>query len=327
MHRITYITLLAAGTSLSATALAQTPILTAEGSFGAGSANEHSFEVEAGQTIEVVARGGEGIDTTLTANLPNGESVQNDDYDGFHAGFMRSFATGGTVNIEVNPLSRGDSGGGYTLTVVALPPADALAIGSSIDGQLTGGARDRYQVNGNAGDRVVIDLRSFDFDSYLTVTDGAGNELTDDDGGDEGYNSRLQYRFEEDGAITITASSLGSSSGRYNLSVERLDIEQDMQHQGALAAGDARAYDGKLYDTYEIEGEAGETISITLESDDFDTVLFLSNPDGTNLGRNDDGPDGSNSELTVRLFETGTHTIYVTGLFDDTGEYTLTVYR
>ena len=326
MHRMTFITLLAAGASLSAAALAQTPILTAEGSFGAGSSNEHRFEVEAGQTIEVVARGGAGIDTTLTANLPNGESIQNDDYDGLHAGFTRSFTTSGTVNVEINRLS-GDSGGGYTLTVVALPPAETLAIGASIDGRLTAGARGRYQVNGNAGDRVVIDLRSFDFDPFLTVTDGAGNEFTDDDGGDEGYNSRLQYRFDEDGTITITASSLGSPSGRYNLSVEPLNIEQAMQHEGALAAGDARAYDGKLYDAYEIEGEAGETVSITLESDDFDTVVYLSNPDGTSLGRNDDGPSGSNSELTVRLLDTGTHTIYVTSLFDDIGEYTVTVYR
>ena len=90
---------------------------------------------------------------------------------------------------------------------------------------------------------------------------------------------------------------------------------------------DERAYDGKLYDVYEIDGEAGDTLSVTLESDDFDTVVYVSNPDGTNLGRNDDGNDGTNSELIVRLFESGTHKVYVTALSDDSGDYTLTIFK
>ena len=328
MHRITLLSLIVAGAALSAAAGAQSTILTVEGSFGVGSANEHSFQVEAGQTIEVIARGSSmDVDTTLTATLPNGESIYNDDHDGFDAGFVRTFTIGGTVNVEVSPLSGDDTGGGYTLTVIALPPAEELAVGESIDGRLTGGSGDRYQVSGGAGDRVVIDLRSYDFDAYLTVTDAAGNEFTDDDGGDEGFNSRLQYRFDGDGPITITAGSLGASSGRYTLSVEPLSTEQVVRHDGALTADDPRAYDGKLYDAYELEGQAGDTVSVTLESEDFDTVVYVSNPDGTNLGRNDDGTDGTNSELIVRLLESGTQTVYVTALSDDTGEYVLTIYQ
>jgi hypothetical protein len=314
---------LASGAALAQT---QTEILNEEGRFGAGSENEHSFEVEAGQTIEVIARGG-NIDTTLNATLPNGEAVYNDDYDGLDAGFMRTFTTGGTVNVEVSPLSGGTTTGSYTLEVRALPPAAELDIDGEVDGRLTGGSGDRYQVTGSAGDRIVIDLKSYDFDAYLTVTDMNGNEFTDDDGGDQGYNSRLQYRFAEDGAITITAGSLGSAEGRYTLSVGALTSEQVAEHQGVLDNEDMRAYDGKRFDVYEIEAEAGETLSVMLESDDFDTVVYVSNPDGSNLGRNDDGTDGTNSELIVTAFDSGVHKIYVTALSDSTGNYTLTIYK
>ncbi|NKI35180.1 hypothetical protein HFP89_08375 [Wenzhouxiangella sp. XN79A] len=328
MNRIIAASVIAAGLSWTVAAQGQTEILTAEGRFGAGSPNEHRFDVEAGQTIEVIARGiGVGADTTLNATLPNGESLYNDDYDGLDAGFVRTFATGGTVSVEVSPLSGSAAEGGYRLIVRALPPAATMAIGDTVQGRLIGGTGDRYQVVGQSGDRVVIDLKSYDFDAFLTLTDSAGNEYTDDDGGDEGYNSRLQYSFREAGTVTITAGSLGSADGRYTLAVEPLSTENVVRHEGALTPDDPRAYDGQLYDAYEIEGQAGDTVSIALESDDFDTVVYIANPDGTNLGRNDDGTDGTNSELIVRLFETGAHTIYVTALSDATGDYVLTIYQ
>lgn len=329
MNKPTLSTLAAAGLLVAGSAFAQTEILSIDGTFEAGApnaSNRHSFSVEAGQSIEVIVRG-DSIDTALNATFPNGESFYNDDYDGLDAGFMRTFQTAGTVEVEARPLSSGETGS-YTVVVRELPPPAELGIGERINGRLTGGSGDRYTITGSEGQRIVIDLKSYDFDAYLTLVDEAGNEISDDDGGDEGFNSRLQYHFRQAGTVTITAGSLGGGDeGRYELITEALSSDQVAMHDGRLESGDDRAYDGKLYDVYEIQGQAGETLSITLESDDFDTVVYVSNPDGTNLGRNDDGNDGTNSELIVRLYESGTHKVYVTALSDDSGSYTLTIFK
>lgn len=315
------------GLLLSAAAPAQQEIQAFEGSFAVTApdkTNRHSIDVEAGQTIEVIVRGN-GIDTELNARLPNGEMLYNDDYDGFDAGFVRTFARAGTLQVEASPLSSGETGP-YRVVVNAMPPAAGIGIGDVVTERLTAASGDRYTLAGREGQRVLIDLKSYDFDATLTLNAADGSQLTDDDGGDEGYNSRLQYMFPADGSVTITAGSLGST-GRYELSVAAMDSEQVAQYDGALEVSDRRAYDGKLYDVYEIDGEAGAMLSVTLESNAFDTVVHVSNPDGTNLGSNDDGPDGTNSELLVRFRESGTHEIYVTALSDGTGTYRLTVFK
>lgn len=328
MNRMIHSTLVASGLLLSASAMGQVEILSIDGTFAADApdrSNRHAIEVEAGQTLEVIVRG-DGIDTALEARMPDGESYYNDDYEGLDAGFVRSFPVAGTILVEAKPLSSGETGS-YTLVVNSMPPAADFAIGDVISGRLSGGGSDRYRITGRKDQRIVIDLKSYDFDAALTLVDASGNEISDDDGGDEGYNSRLQYHFREAGSVTITAGSFGGGDGRYEFSVEALDNEQVAQHDGALEAGDPRTYDGKLYDVYEIEGEAGEMLSLTLESNAFDTMVHVSNPDGTNLGSNDDGHDGTNSALIVRLVESGTHRIYVTALADSTGSYTLNVFR
>lgn len=329
MNRNILTSLATAGLLATGSAFAQTEVMSVDGTFGANApdaSNRHNVNVEAGQTLEFIVRG-DGIDTALNARLPSGESLYNDDYDGLDAGFMRTFTSSGSVEVEARPLSSSDTGS-YTLVVREMPPATEIAIGDAVTGRLTGGSGDRYQITGEAGQQIIIDLRSYDFDAYLTLVDAAGNEISDDDGGDEGFNSRLQYSFGDAGTVTVTAGSLGSGSeGRYEFSVEGLDTEQIAQHSGELDAGDERAYDGKLFDVYEVEGNAGDTLSVKLESNAFDTVVYVSNPDGTSLGYNDDGNDGTNSELVVRLYQTGTHKVFVAPLSDDSGPYTLTIFK
>lgn len=327
MNRIIPSALAATALLMSASALAQVEILVIDGNFGPdapGKTDRHAIDVEAGQTIEVIVRGN-GIDTTLEARMPNGEMYYNDDYDGLDAGFVRTFSSADTILVEASPLSMGETGS-YQVVVNSLPSARELAIGDVITEQLTTTGGDRFTVTGDEGERILIDLKSYDFDALLTLVAADGTEISDDDGGDEGYNSRLQYMFREAGSVTVTAGSMGST-GRYELSVGSLDSEQVAQHDGSLEAGDSRTYDGKLYDVYEIEGQAGEMLSVTLESNAFDTVVHVSNPDGTNLGSNDDGHDGTNSELMVRLREPGAHKIFVTALSDSTGPYRLTVFK
>jgi len=85
--------------------------------------------------------------------------------------------------------------------------------------------------------------------------------------------------------------------------------------------------DGSLYDEHTLDGVAGQTVTITLESPDFDTYLFLIGPDGNVVAENDDiSAENLNSELTVTLEADGVYTIVANG-FDaqSQGAYTLTV--
>ena len=65
---------------------------------------------------------------------------------------------------------------------------------------------------------------------------------------------------------------------------------------------------------YSIQLIAGDQIAIDLTSEVFDTVVILLGPDGKNVGKNDDGPDGtSNSLLFVRIKESGKYVVRVQG--------------
>lgn len=101
-----------------------------------------------------------------------------------------------------------------------------------------------------------------------------------------------------------------------------------LQEQGQLEPGDAvLEADGSLYDRYSLEGQAGQQITITLESSAFDTYLLLINADGNKIGESDDiDQTNSNSSLTITLPANGTYTIVVNS-YDNTGRgsYRLTV--
>jgi len=315
---------------LSSSLSAQEEIFSEPGTFGNGAepvGNRHVIQVEEGMSIEVVVIS-DDLDTTLNATLPSGETLYNDDYQELNAGFTRTIASSGALEVVASTLSGGESGA-YRVVARTLPPPSQISLGHTIQARLgdNTGTGDRYTLNGKAGSRVVIDLRSYDFDAYLTVTEANGNELTDDDGGDAGYNSRIAYRFMSDETITIVASSLGSEAGRYELSVNELSDEVAFSAAGELTNNSPRGHDGTRYERHEFEGESGQMLTITLESADFDTQLFVSNPDGSNLARDDDGGQGNNSETVVTVAETGTHTIYVTGFGDGLGDYELTVLR
>ncbi len=289
----------------------------------------YSVRVRAGTMVEVVVRS-DDIDTYIEAVLPGGEQVTNDDYEGYHAGFLRTLGTTGTMQFTVSPLFGGEEGE-YRVTVMELGDPRVVRAGETVAGALVSGespgVTGLYEYRGQAGQRVVIDLKSDDFDAYLRVIDGAGREYTNDDGGEE-FNSRLSYQFEVDGAIQIIAGSIGEGSdGSFSLSVSESSQNVVAEYRGSLETNDSRGFDGTIYDSYEYVGRAGGQISILLESDDFDTVLYVGNPDGSNLARDDDGGGGTNSAVDVSLPENGTYTIFVASFFEETGAYRLTIYE
>jgi hypothetical protein len=85
--------------------------------------------------------------------------------------------------------------------------------------------------------------------------------------------------------------------------------------------GFARDYLVKLF--------AGDNVAVELTSDSFDTIVTMLAPDGSTVGENDDGPDGTtNSLLFTRITKTGMYIIRVHAFGETgTGHFKLKVTR
>lgn len=108
-------------------------------------------------------------------------------------------------------------------------------------------------------------------------------------------------------------------------------IAQDtilLQEEGVLEEGDnVLASDGSLYDEYIFEGEAGQSVSISLTSEEFDTYLAIITPQGQVLGENNNvSSTSTDSGLNVELPDSGPYLVIANG-FDSTsrGSYLLEV--
>jgi hypothetical protein len=209
---------------------------------------------------------------------------------------------------------------------------------------------DVWRFHGQAGHVYAVTLRSDDFDAYLAVGSSAGASCddceTDDDGGG-GTDSRVEFRVASSGGYEIRANSLsGGETGAYTLELEDLgerdgpDMEVDVEAtpiqagpavRGELTEDDAQADDDSYYDLYVYRGRAGEAITISLSSEDFDAYLAVGRlVDGEIevLETNDDGPAGTDSFIRLTLPDDGEYLIRANSLSaGETGVYTLRLTR
>ena len=202
---------------------------------------------------------------------------------------------------------------------------DSIEIGDEIEAVLSTDGEAKYQFTGDAGDFVRITLVSEDFDAYLRLEESLGNILVEDDDGAGSLNSRIgPYELPFSGVYTIVATSLsGRDTGNYTLSLTRPEfqrIEYTQQITGELTSGESTL-------DYTFTAQAGDVVSISLSSDDFDSYLRLTR-DGVELTSNDDGGSNLNSRIgPYTLTETGEYIINVSAYDSKDGAYTLTLDR
>lgn len=100
--------------------------------------------------------------------------------------------------------------------------------------------------------------------------------------------------------------------------------------QGTLEEGDdVIPNDGSFYDSYPLDGSAGDSFTIILESQDFDTFLAIMDQEGNIIEQNDDiNEEDSNSRLEITLPDNGSYSVIVNA-YDQGGKgsYVLTVRR
>jgi predicted small integral membrane protein len=146
----------------------------------------------------------------------------------------------GTYLIRANSLRSGETGT-YRLTLevgdrvapISLESVTPIGFGQNLEGTLRAsdpvlddGAHYRlYRFVAAAGDRVVITLRSDDFDAYLHLgwlDEGQFAELETDDDSGGGMDSRIEWAAPGSGTYLLQVSTFSDGeTGSYTLSLER----------------------------------------------------------------------------------------------------------
>ena len=197
------------------------------------------------------------------------------------------------------------------------------------DAQLsTGEYKDAYQFQGSAGDRVIIEMRSTEFDPYLILrAPGGGLVAENDDFDGSSQRSRIDARLTQNGIYEVPATSFTKDErGAYRLDLPSAPAASGGQRteRGRLETGDRQLNSGEFRDEFTFEGTAGQRVVIDLQSDDFDTYLILRPPTGDQASNDDFDGNSHRSRIEITLQESGTHRILVTSFAKgETGAYVL----
>jgi hypothetical protein len=209
---------------------------------------------------------------------------------------------------------------------------------------------DLYSYNARRGERIEITLTSSAFDAYLLVGYGPPSSfviLGYDDDSAEGESARLSYVAPADGDYAIVATSIArprkhekkdSATGPYTIGLISRGIQAETIVPGKTVAGRLQLTDATLtsdpalpdddsyYDTWLFEGKGGDSLTVTMTSDQFDSYLLIGagTPGGlTFLKQDDDGAGGTDARLTMILPDSGLYSILANSSTKATGSYQL----
>lgn len=199
-------------------------------------------QTEPGQTLEVDLISDE-FDTFVIVQSPTNATAQNDDWEGDSGRSRLStpITRPGVHRVGVTTFEPGMAGH-YKLDIRITQGDDprlqreimAIIPGGEIEGAITygdvvrdgGRFTDRFYFDAHQGQHVVIDFKSNDFDTFLTLVLPDGEEILNDDFDGEGH-SRITFEVEQPGPYRLFASSYGSDElGDYTLI---LSIAEDAQ--------------------------------------------------------------------------------------------------
>lgn len=109
-------------------------------------------------------------------------------------------------------------------------------------------------------------------------------------------------------AVSLTAAAAIAQNQLYN----PILMPPTNEVSDTLTDKDVPLGEGGFARDYTVNLNSGDQVAIDLNSENFDTLVSLLAADGSTVGENDDGPDGStNSLLFTRITETGKYIIRV----------------
>ncbi len=309
------------------------------------------------------------LDPYLRLYNSSGTLVGTDDDSGTGLSSQLTYvpATTGTYYIGASSSSWLSSGtGGYNVTVAttsAPTPAPSptptsgddfagnnSTAGRAVIGGSTGGRiesasdNDWFAITFTAGTSYRLNLDSAASqglsDPYLRLYNSSGTLVGSDDDGGTGLNSQLSYAPTTTGTYYVSASSYGSGTGAYNVTISTTstptdDFSANSSTTGRAVIGGSTA--GRIEsagdnDWFAITFTAGTSYRLNLDSAASqglsDPYLRLYNSSGTLVAWDDDSGSGLNSQLSYAPTTTGTYYVGASSaswLSSGTGGYNLTL--
>ena len=277
----------------------------------------------------------------------------------------------GTHYLEARAVN--DDTGAYTLSVIVLGANGAseadtdfpvttsttgrVDVGASATGNIESDSdKDWFRVDLEAGKLYQIDLEGVDggggalADPFLSLLDGTGSLIADNDDSGGSFDSRIVYVPATTGAYYTEAKWAAAGApppGTYTLSVTELETrtaEGDtdfassiatlgMVEVGGSATGEIDPADD--IDWFRVVLEAGKTYVFGLKGNETDVgtlpdplLLLWDSPGLKELARDNDGGDGSDSRLEYTATASGIHYLDASAAGDassNKGTYTLSV--
>jgi len=214
---------------------------------------------------------------------------------------------------------------------------------------------DAYSFNGTAGQQVAIAMSSSSFDTWLALISPTGSELTIDNDGGGGTNSRIPatngfYTLPSSGTYLIQASSnLTNATGSYTLSLSAppSGVPNDNFANAQIINGSSGTVTGNNIGTTKESGEpnhvgisggasvwyrwtapASGSVTMTTAGSNFDTLLAVYTGSSVNaltsIASNDDAsPSDLSSRVTFNAVAGTIYRIAVDGFFGATGSIVL----
>jgi hypothetical protein len=195
------------------------------------------------------------FDTYLQLVSPSGQIVWNDDADSIgHSRIETELSEAGTYYIYATTFSKGETGT-YRLsltesaqdgTLITSRDTRNITLGSPASGSLAlddavgdkNEYMDYFAFSGEAGETIRFELKSDDFDTYLTVIDPAGLEYDNDDFNGTTNQSVVELTLPQSGRYSVIVSSYwAEETGNYNLlamvGTGRSEILEDTDSQSS----------------------------------------------------------------------------------------------
>ena len=294
-------------------------------------------------------------DPLLSVHDSFGNQVGRNDDGGQGLNSQLTFTPPSNGTYYLAAQSFGGSSGTYTLSATGAAAFDDYPSNSGTSGRLNvPGSTNGNLENGNDEDWFAVQLQggvayTFDLegqptnrgslsDPLLHLYDGFGNQVGRNDDGGQGFNARLTYTPPSTGTYYVGARSFGSNAGTYTLSATGAGPADD--YPGDSTTSGRVNVPGSVTGTIETRDDAdwfaaqlqgGVAYTINLEGSETnrgtlrDPLLSVHDSFGNQVGRNDDGGQGLNAQLTFTPPANGTYYLAAQSWGGSTGTYTLSV--
>ncbi len=290
----------------------------------------YPLQLTAGERI-VATLSSYDFDAYLILESPDGREIENDDYsDGADARIDVLIDVPGTWKVKVSSYEDGEQGE-YLLTVVREKLQELESYSGILDEgdpvSVKGEHYDSYTVFLEQNYRVVISMRSEQFDPFLVLKPPRGGRMLNDDYEVE-TESRIDFIAEASGTYEIFATSYADDErGEYSLRIllgERMNVQEI---HGYLDFDDPELEEYGFYEMHPLHLEEGQRVILEMTSEEVDTLLMIEGPDGF-YAENDDYYDRIDISRIDLFAPVEGEYIISTASYDTgaEGSYTLKIY-